>query len=382
MSRPAGGVAGAVAGLVADARDTLLRMLPHPTGTGLRSIGRPGRDAPVLVTGNYSLTVRRLERTLAGRDVWLLCADSRGINVWCASGGGHFTHHDVIAAVRAARLAERVDHRELVLPQLSATGVERTRVEAATGFRARWGPARLEDLPAFLARGRRVVRGERSMSFPLRERLEMAAAWGWLLLAAAAGVTGWIGGWRAAVATALAVVAGVAGLYLAVPRLPLAGRGRWAAFGGFGVAGVALGMVMLAALGAADGGRPIAVAVAALVAVGALALDFEGTTPWFASALSESGRARVELVEDRCTGAAACVQVCPRDVLAMDGRRRKVAIARPDACIRCAACIVQCPEDALRFRLDDDRVVEARTVRRTRLNLLGARTIEVEEPQR
>jgi len=368
-------------GFAADVRDTLLRMLPHRTRTGLVAIGRPGRDAPVLVTGNYSLTVRRLGRALAGRDVWLLRADSRGINVWCAAGGGHFTHHDVIAAVRSARLAEQVDHRELVLPQLCATGVERVRVEAATGFRARWGPARLEDLPAFLDRGRRVARGDRRMSFPLRERLEMAAAWGWLLLAAAVGVTLWIGGWRAAAGTAVAVVAGVAGLYAAVPRLPLAGHGRWPAFGAFAVAGATLGVLTLAALGAADGARPVVVAAAALVAVGLLALDFEGTTPWYVSALSESGRARVELVERRCTGAAACVQVCPRDVLAMDGRRRKVTVARPDACIRCAACIVQCPEDALRFRFEDDRVVEAATIRRTRLNLLGGRTVEVREPE-
>jgi len=370
-----------LAQLAADVRDTLLRMLPHRARTGLLAVGRPGRDAPVLVTGNYALTVRRLKRALAGRDVWLLCADSRGINVWCAAGGGHFTHHDVIAAVRAARLAGKVDHRELVLPQLCATGVERARVEAATGFRARWGPARLEDLPAFLERGRRVVRTEGRMSFPLRERLEMAAAWGWPLLVAAGGIGAWMGGWKVAAAMALGVGGGVAGLYLAVPRLKLAGRGRWAVFVAFGAAGAVMGVLLLAALGAADGVRALVVAAVALAGLGALALDFEGTTPWYASAFAESGRAEVEVLEERCSGAAACVQVCPSDVLVMDGRRRKVTVARPDACIRCAACIVQCPEDALRFRFDDGRVVEAATIRRTRLNLLGRRTVEVRESE-
>ncbi len=214
------------AGFVADVRDTLLRMLPHRTGTGLRAIGRPGRDAPVLVTGNYSLTVRRLERALAGRDVWLLVADSRGINVWCAAGGGHFTHHDVIAAVRAAGLDGRVDHRELVLPQLSATGVERERVETATGFRARWGPARLEDLPAFLERGNRVVAAERRMRFPLRERLEMAAAWGWPLLVLSAGLAWWLAGRSAAIGVGVGVAVAVAALYAATPWLrPTGGNG-------------------------------------------------------------------------------------------------------------------------------------------------------------
>lgn len=367
------------AGPLAFVRDTMLRMLPHRAPTGLRPIGRPGRDAPVLVTGNYTLTVRRLARALAGRDVWLLVADSRGINVWCAAGGGHFTHHDVIAAVRVARLAERVDGRELVLPQLSATGVERRRIEEATGFRVRWGPARLEDLGPFLDRGRRVVQRERSMRFPLRERLEMALVWGWPMLVLAAGITAWLGGWRVATAVALAVATSVTGLYAAVPRLPLLGRRRWASFLVFAVAGAGVGVVASAALGSAGGWTLAGVALANVVAVGALALDFEGTTPWYASALAAAGHARVELVEARCSGAAECVQVCPRGVLAMDGRRRKVAIVDEDACIRCAACIVQCPEDALRFRFDDDSVVEAASIRRTRLNLLGRRTVELGE---
>ncbi len=87
------------------------------------------------------------------------------------------------------------------------------------------------------------------------------------------------------------------------------------------------------------------------------------------------------MLEERCSGAAACVQVCPRGVLGMDGRRRKVVIREPEACIRCAACIVQCPEDALRFRFRDGRVAEASVLRRTRLNLLGKRTVELRDPE-
>jgi ferredoxin len=71
--------------------------------------------------------------------------------------------------------------------------------------------------------------------------------------------------------------------------------------------------------------------------------------------------------------------VCPRDVLQMTGRARKVTIARPDQCIQCGACIVQCPEDALRFRYDDGRVVEAATIRGTRMNMLGRRSVEVHD---
>lgn len=374
--------AGSALAAVCDAlRDTLLRMLPRRASTGLRAIGRPAPDAPVLVTGNYALTVRRLRRALAGRDVWLLVADSRGINVWCAAGGGHFTHHDVIAAVRAARLSERVGSRELVLPQLCATGVERRRIEEATGFRVRWGPAQADDLGSFLDRGRRVVARERSVRFPLHERLEMALVWGWPAVLLAAGAGAWLAGWRAAVAVALAVATSVAGLYAGVPRLPLRGWRRWPLFAAFALGGIALGTLMLIALGGIGGRSWTVLAVAALVADAALGVDFEGTTPWYVSSFAAAGHARIELEPERCTGAAECVQVCPRNVLAMDGGRRKVTIADPDACIRCAACIVQCPEDALRFRFDDGSLVEADTIRRTRLDLLGRRSVEVGDPR-
>lgn len=61
----------------------------------------------MLVTGNFDLTVRRVVRALDGKvDCWLLVADSAGINVWCAAGGGYFTADKVIAAVRASGVGE------------------------------------------------------------------------------------------------------------------------------------------------------------------------------------------------------------------------------------------------------------------------------------
>jgi NAD-dependent dihydropyrimidine dehydrogenase PreA subunit len=119
---------------------------------------------------------------------------------------------------------------------------------------------------------------------------------------------------------------------------------------------------------------------AAIVATAVLSTDLAGTTPWHGSYINTfHNEAHVDLVEERCTGAAECVQVCPRDVLAMNGHRRKVEIRRPEQCIQCGACIVQCPEDALRFRYDDGRIVEAATIRRTRMNMVGRRTVEPPE---
>ena len=114
--------------------ETLLRVLPFSCKPGLLRIGNPGRNSPVLLTCNYHLTVERVKRALKGMDVYLLVANSRGINVWCAATGGLFTNHDVISALKTSGIEESVDHRDVILPQLAATGAESRTVQRKTGW--------------------------------------------------------------------------------------------------------------------------------------------------------------------------------------------------------------------------------------------------------
>lgn len=145
--------------------------------TGLYRIGSPDARSPLLVTGNYELTVRRLTRELDGNvDCWLLVANSRGINVWCAAGGGHFTAEDVISALRTSGADEVVSHHALVLPQLCANGVDGWKIRDETAWGVHWGPARAEDIPAYLESGRQKTDAMRKVSFPLPDRLEMTTA--------------------------------------------------------------------------------------------------------------------------------------------------------------------------------------------------------------
>jgi NAD-dependent dihydropyrimidine dehydrogenase PreA subunit len=305
-------------------------------------------------------------------------ADSRGINIWCAASGGHFTHHSIIAAIRATRLAGTVDHREIILPQLCATGVERRRITEATGFSTRWGPARLEDIPAFLDRGARLHKRDRFMRFPMWERLEMAAMWGAPMLFVAVPLLAFICGWVTALTAGFAMAAMVFGLFALIPWLAIKGASRYLIFASFAAGASLVGAGILLAVGVATAGHVEAVAVTSLAAMGLLSVDLGGTTPWYDSDVHTFlDPVHIELVPDRCTGAAECVQVCPRDVLKMTGRGRKVEIAHPDQCIRCGACVVQCPEDALHFRADDGSVIEAPTIRTTHMNLLGRRTVKV-----
>jgi hypothetical protein len=148
---------------------------PYPkVPPGLYAVGDPDSHSPVLVTGNFDLTVRRLLRAIDGKvNAWLLVADSAGINVWCASGGGYFTAGKVISAVKSSHLETVVDHHALILPQLCANGVDGWRIRKETRWGVHWGPARARDIPAYLAGGRVKTDAMRWVRFPIRDRLEM-----------------------------------------------------------------------------------------------------------------------------------------------------------------------------------------------------------------
>ncbi len=198
------------------------RMLPpyakHPTG--LYRIGYPDRRSPVLVTGNYDLTVRRLVRAVDGRvDCWLVVSNSRGINVWCAAGGGYFTAGDVISAIRTSGVMEVVDHHALILPQLCANGVDGWRIRRETGWGVHWGPVRAGDIPLYLSTGRKKTDAMRHVLFPLKDRLEMTTAV-LFFYAAILGVAGALF-WRPYALTVLALTALISYVYgVFLPWLP------------------------------------------------------------------------------------------------------------------------------------------------------------------
>ena len=140
---------------------------------GLYAVGSPGRGAPVLVTANYKLTFDYLRRELGGIDSYIMVLDTRGINVWCAAGKGTFGTAEVAARVRETRLGEVVSHRNLILPQLSATGVSAHEVRKVSGFKVTFGPVRAADIKGFLEAGMVATREMRRVTFSLADRLAL-----------------------------------------------------------------------------------------------------------------------------------------------------------------------------------------------------------------
>jgi NAD-dependent dihydropyrimidine dehydrogenase PreA subunit len=364
---------------------TLLRVLPFPCRTGLVRIGNPGRGAPVLLTCNFCLTVERVKRALRGIDAYLLVANSRGVNVWCAATGGLLTDHDVISVIKTSGIDELVDGRRVILPQLAATGIEGKVVHAKTGWRIVWGPVAAVDIPAFLRGGLVTTQAMRTVRFPWPQRLEMAVAWAFPLSLGAALLL--LPVWRAAVTPVIGLVWGLAfALFLAFPlyerRLHTERKQLGFVFFDFGEHGLPLAvwvMVMAAVaavLALEDQFSWILAlrwAVVSLVLVLVLSLDLKGSTPMYKSGLLEGSRLRIALDEERCKGVAFCEQVCPTDVFIVDHERKMATLKHPERCVACGACIVQCPFDALSFAGPHGESVAPATVRRYKLNLLGKR---------
>lgn len=365
-----------VLGLAREVLLMLLRLFPWSTEPGLRRVGNPSRSSPVLVTGNYELTVRRLLRALEGVDAWLVVAPSGGINVWCAAAGGHLTSHQVVTALKTSGVEDRVEHRRAILPQLAATGVMAREVSQRCGWKLRFGPVYAEDLPRYLAQQERKSDEMRRVRFGVAERLEMAVAWAAPVSLVFAAVTALL-----RPAWCLPIVAGSWALAVAVfliyDRLP---GPRRLVLGGGAVA------VSLIAVGLAGGGAAALSAAAILSAVltAILTYDYSGSTPIEGGSHFEERRWSITLDRERCEGIYSCWEVCPRACFEKSspesaGHRLEIDLARSEDCICCGACIVQCPEDALYFEDEKGLRVEPDTIRRFKLNLMGRRAVATAE---
>lgn len=269
-----------------------VRRMAHLVAPGLYAVGDPDHTSPVLASANYKLSFDALRFALAGVNAWILVLDTRGVNVWCAAGKGTLSTAELAKRVQAARLAEVVGHRELVLPQLAATGVAGHQVRKACGFGVAWGPVRAADLPAFLAAGNRADEPMRRITFTLAERLvlapvEIALALKPLAVAvAAAFVLGGIGpgvfslerAGTHGLGLALALVAGLACGCLALPALLPWLPGRFFSVKS-GLLGLAGGLV-LALLTPGPGLYRLGLLLVTMATASWLGMNFTGCTPY------------------------------------------------------------------------------------------------------
>jgi len=373
----------------ANITETLLRMLPFPSKMGLIKIGNPDRNSPVLLTCNFHLTVQRVKKPLRGMDAYLLVANSRGINVWCAATGGHFTNHDVISVLKTSGIEELVDHRNVILPQLAAAGIEAKDIHKKTGWKVIWGPVYAKDIPSFLLYSLNKTPEMRQVEFPWLQRLEFAVSWAFPISLLSVVITALF--WREASLPLIFLIWGLSLLiFMAFPFYSrwLSPEGRRIGFiffdfgrGGFQLillGAIILGLVTYSLLtGNFTWGFILRWSFAALVVILMLSLDLMGSTPVYKSGLSEDRLLKVVLDEEKCHGAGFCEQVCPRNCYDVDKNLHKVTMPKSERCVQCGACIIQCPFDALCFKSPQGGVIPPENIREFKLNMMGKRIVKV-----
>jgi len=124
-----------------------------PIEPGIYQSGKPNENSPIIVTANYVYTYIKVMRALKGIDAWVICLDSRGINVWCAARGNNFGNKQLIEAVKATGIAQITNKKTIIVPQLSAGGIAAPLIKAEAPdfpFNVLYGPIWAKYLPKFL----------------------------------------------------------------------------------------------------------------------------------------------------------------------------------------------------------------------------------------
>ena len=352
--------------------ETCFRLFGFPTKTGLRTFGNPGPDAPVFLTCNFELTVQRVSMVLEGMDCYLLVAPSKGINVWCAAGGGIFNAHSVISVLKTSGITGRVNHRTLVMPQLAAPGVNVQRVEEETGWQCKFGPVRATDIPAYVRNDFQKTQEMSLVRFPLQDRVETAVMWAFPISAIVIIVLAIVS--PSSIPGALALIWGAAlALYVLFDPIMryVPGPVSLVKTSLLGLV-VATGLVAYGLLvGDWPTGKLIGWSVGALLLMIVMGFDLEGQTPLFApTSITYWGTKypdyfilklfammgyelepffTVHVDTQKCTGCATCVAVCPKGVYALHkvNGKQKSHVVNLAACEQCTACVKQCAYDAI-----------------------------------
>lgn len=337
------------------------RWFPNPVEPGLRIIGTPDRKAPVIVTANYHLTVRRVEKALADQNCYLLVVPTKGINAWCASAGGEMNTHSITTALKTSGIDELISHRELILPQFSAPGIDLKLLKKITGWKGKWGPAYARDVPVFLANGYNKTPEQCLAHFPLSFRMEMLLVMNifvWIVLAmiALAIHPAW-----ALITTAIFWGAGFI-LYAGYPVLPF--KSGWLKALMLSIIGMALFMAM-SVYTTASPWHYTGWMIFTFLAILSIGFDLRGIVgahtseaeafmhrlglDSFGDLFRAKGVHKGIITQDksRCINCNTCRMVCPMGVYGIAENEKDVIIINASACLLCNACVTQCAKKAL-----------------------------------
>ena len=123
---------------------------PIQMNPGLYRVGTPGRDAPVLLTVNFSLTFFTLQGYLESSRVpcFMLIVDTEGLSVLTAVAAGKLNETLVRDSIKKFCVESEVEHRILIIPGYASplSG----RIEEATGWKVLVGTRDAAEIGEFL----------------------------------------------------------------------------------------------------------------------------------------------------------------------------------------------------------------------------------------
>jgi acetyl-CoA decarbonylase/synthase complex subunit gamma len=123
---------------------------PVAVDPGVRTIGNPDENSPVLMTSNFALTYYTVEQDVesTGKSAYLLVVDSEGTAIDSGVAGRKLTAETVADAIKDTKLEEKVKHRKLIIPGKAAriSG----EIEELSNWQVLVGPRDSSGIPKFL----------------------------------------------------------------------------------------------------------------------------------------------------------------------------------------------------------------------------------------
>ena len=156
-------------------RAWLLGLFPWAEPPGIKAYGEVSFSSPVLLTGNSGLTHLALSSALGEIGAYVVSMNTHGRDLLSAAAGDLLGTEQVIEALSQSGIAERVEHRNVILSGALQPFVDPTEVEAACRWKVVWGPYDVALLEAFL-QGDRDMPAEGGVALPLRDRLRIVCS--------------------------------------------------------------------------------------------------------------------------------------------------------------------------------------------------------------
>lgn len=123
---------------------------PLQVSSKIYEIGPVGKDSPVLVTTNFSLTYYTVESEVEAskRGAYIIACDADGMSVLTAWAADKFTASSITGALNTSGISQKVSHKTVIIPGYVAS--LSSKIEDESGWKVVVGPREASGIPFFL----------------------------------------------------------------------------------------------------------------------------------------------------------------------------------------------------------------------------------------